>query len=90
MANENLMQWLPEGVKRASTDGPFKLQCVHADYPDGAHIIITIPPELVTCGGEDGRERADRIASRLNQTWKAVMEEEKNRGLDEMRERAKK
>ena len=63
MANEELMRELPKDVEDATVSGPFHIK----KYP-GSYSIVVLTNELVTCGGLDSKERADELASALNQT----------------------
>lgn len=65
MANEELMRILPDKVERSNIPGPFHIKT----YP-GSHSIVVLTCELVTCGGQDSKERADELASALNEVWK--------------------
>lgn len=64
VAQEGLMQQLPKGIERPSEPGIFFIK----KYP-GSYAIVVLTTELVTCGGENGKARADEFASRLNGAW---------------------
>ncbi len=72
MAQEELMRQLPKDIERPTEAGIFFIK----KYP-GSYAIVVLTTELVTCGGEDGKARADELASRFNRVWNQWFKEER-------------
>lgn len=64
MAQEELMRQLPVGVEESDIPGPFFIR-----NNGGSFSLIVLTEILVTCGGEDGKERAARLACTFNEVW---------------------
>ena len=64
MAREELMRQLPSDIERATESGSFFLR-----NNGGSYSVVVLTEIIVTCGGEDGKDRADQLASDLNMVW---------------------
>lgn len=70
MAKENLMERLPEGIKRVSKPGgPFLIRDNR-----GSHSVVVLTEVLVTCGGINSEKRAVKLARSLNRCWHKKIE----------------
>lgn len=82
MAQENLMQTSNKNIKEATFKGMFHLRIngLTGVIPN-TYSVILLNPVLITCGGSDGKNRADRLASMLNAVLVYNISEDKRKAL---------